>query len=467
MFYNPPGFTPGSPFGASRRIDGGKPHGGLDYRGAAGTPVPAALGGKVIYSGLFSNYGYVVGIQDASGNYELYAHLDSAGLPAVGTTVNAGDSIGQVGSLALDRSVGALVEAPHLHFEVIMAGHWGAKSSQVQWRADPATYDPNNPIFGVAPPPLPTTNTVAAKSKNPDVMALSAVDLNSPVWEYVGEDDSKLNYVNSSTGQQLKVAVDQSASTTSNNTIRFIYELYDATGALTGKRIVTGNFNPGTQVFNPLRSEFYDHNGKLVEVRKEAALAVETPFDFAASDISGNSVDLNYVDGVDTATRGIAQVSLQSDDADFVVNDDGTIGVDGSREKVTFGGNGAAAGSASSTIGLDTFSIDTSAMSGTILTAGSASGGAMELTSHGISSSATPVLTVLRDTDSGSGQPIERLVLSSGADTLKVDAGANLKAIREIDGGDNPEGLKDILDLSSYGAKLEIIEPVPEIWTGR
>lgn len=77
MFYNPPGFTIGSPFGANRAIDGGKPHGGQDYIAPAGTKVPAALSGTVTFVGALTGYGEVVGVQDALGNYELYAHLDN------------------------------------------------------------------------------------------------------------------------------------------------------------------------------------------------------------------------------------------------------------------------------------------------------------------------------------------------------------------------------------------------------
>jgi Ca2+-binding RTX toxin-like protein len=87
------------------------------------------------------------------------------------------------------------------------------------------------------------------------------------------------------------------------------------------------------------------------------------------------------------------------------------------------------------------------------------SGGIVDLDSQGAASSSSsraPFLLIKRGDEVDTLHSIERIVLSGGADTLRVDAGANLVGIQEIDAGANPAGTQDTLDLSAYSGKLEL-----------
>ncbi|HML23571.1 MAG TPA: peptidoglycan DD-metalloendopeptidase family protein [Aggregatilinea sp.] len=85
-------------------------HGGIDLAVPAGTPVFAAGGGTVIFSGWSTwGYGYTVVIAHG-GTLTLYGHLNGA-FVSCGEVVTAGQNIAVTGSTG--RSSG-----PHLHFEI-------------------------------------------------------------------------------------------------------------------------------------------------------------------------------------------------------------------------------------------------------------------------------------------------------------------------------------------------------------
>ncbi len=87
-------------------------HSGTDMAAPAGTPVPAAAGGKVIFAKeTKGGYGNRVVIEHPDGSQSSYSHLQGFNV-AEGQTVGAGATIGRVGSTG--RSTG-----PHLHFEVL------------------------------------------------------------------------------------------------------------------------------------------------------------------------------------------------------------------------------------------------------------------------------------------------------------------------------------------------------------
>lgn len=114
--YNPgPRFRPSSPYG--RRADplaGEKNefHAGQDFSAPAGTPIPAATPGRVIYSGPNAGFGNAVVVKNNSGGYSLYGHMQDGERAALGQRVWAGDILGSVGSTG--RSTGN-----HLHYSVI------------------------------------------------------------------------------------------------------------------------------------------------------------------------------------------------------------------------------------------------------------------------------------------------------------------------------------------------------------
>jgi murein DD-endopeptidase MepM/ murein hydrolase activator NlpD len=97
-------------------------HRGTDFASPAGTPVQAALGGRVIAAGWHGGYGRAVRIAHADGSTTLYAHLSAIEVNS-GQAVPQGAVVGMVGTTGL-------ATGPHLHFE---------------WQKDGATL---RPAFG-------------------------------------------------------------------------------------------------------------------------------------------------------------------------------------------------------------------------------------------------------------------------------------------------------------------------------
>ncbi|WP_315674820.1 M23 family metallopeptidase [Clostridium sp. 19966] len=92
----------------------GKMHQGVDIAADLGTPIKAALDGKVIYSSWMEGYGNTIELQHQGEVVTLYGHC-SKRIADLGQYVKKGDVIGLVGSTG--RSTG-----PHLHFEVRING---------------------------------------------------------------------------------------------------------------------------------------------------------------------------------------------------------------------------------------------------------------------------------------------------------------------------------------------------------
>ncbi|MBI5236685.1 MAG: M23 family metallopeptidase [Deltaproteobacteria bacterium] len=93
-----------------------RPHHGIDYSAPTGTPVEAAGGGKVVYSGWKSGYGNYVEIKHNNGYVTAYGHFSKIkqGVRS-GAKVDQGDIIGYVGSTGISTG-------PHLHYEIRVNG---------------------------------------------------------------------------------------------------------------------------------------------------------------------------------------------------------------------------------------------------------------------------------------------------------------------------------------------------------
>lgn len=85
-------------------------HAGVDLAASRGTPIMAAQGGTVIYSGWLQGYGKLVVIRHPNGYSTRYGHCSSIRV-STGQTVRGGQVIGGVGATGT-------ATGNHLHFEV-------------------------------------------------------------------------------------------------------------------------------------------------------------------------------------------------------------------------------------------------------------------------------------------------------------------------------------------------------------
>ncbi|MDR1931039.1 MAG: M23 family metallopeptidase [Treponema sp.] len=98
-----------SPFGGGRSF-----HNGLDIAAPTGTPIRAAMAGRVSAVGYDNTFGNFVVITHQGGYRTLYGHMDIYRVKS-GAYVNAGDLIGDVGNTGLSTG-------PHVHFTVYQNG---------------------------------------------------------------------------------------------------------------------------------------------------------------------------------------------------------------------------------------------------------------------------------------------------------------------------------------------------------
>jgi murein DD-endopeptidase MepM/ murein hydrolase activator NlpD len=88
-----------------------RPHRGVDYAAATGTPIKASGDGKVIWRGTKGGYGRTIILQHAGIYTTLYAHMSKYNSKVrKGSRVKQGQVIGYIGS-------SGLVTGPHLHYE--------------------------------------------------------------------------------------------------------------------------------------------------------------------------------------------------------------------------------------------------------------------------------------------------------------------------------------------------------------
>jgi murein DD-endopeptidase MepM/ murein hydrolase activator NlpD len=109
-------------------------HAGRDLAAPEGTPVVAALSGRVVSSGLAGGYGLAVEIEhEGPRRRTLYGHLSELYVKE-GERVRQGEVIGRVGSTGLSSG-------PHLHFELRLPQEGG-------WVAtDPGDLDPGGTMI--------------------------------------------------------------------------------------------------------------------------------------------------------------------------------------------------------------------------------------------------------------------------------------------------------------------------------
>lgn len=91
-----------------------KHHGALDLAAASGTPVKAAMDGRVAKAGVNPVYGKFIILTHGQGFQTMYAHLNTVSVKE-GAFTGQGNKIGEVGSTGYSTG-------PHLHFAVFKNG---------------------------------------------------------------------------------------------------------------------------------------------------------------------------------------------------------------------------------------------------------------------------------------------------------------------------------------------------------
>jgi murein DD-endopeptidase MepM/ murein hydrolase activator NlpD len=104
-----------------------RPHHGVDYVAAAGTPVSATADGTVVSVGYQGDYGKLVVIAHRNGYKTFYGHLSRIKSDLrQGAQVKQSDVVGNVGSTGLSTG-------PHLHYEIRQGG---ARINPLRFKVD-------------------------------------------------------------------------------------------------------------------------------------------------------------------------------------------------------------------------------------------------------------------------------------------------------------------------------------------
>jgi murein DD-endopeptidase MepM/ murein hydrolase activator NlpD len=134
-------------------------HSGRDFAAPEGTPVVAALSGRVVSSGDAGGYGLAIELEHESPlRRTLYGHLSELYVKE-GDRVRQGEVIGRVGSTGLSTG-------PHLHFELRLPQNGG-------WVAtDPGDMEPAGVLAAMGLPAQPNPNPTGFSVHQPDAVAL-------------------------------------------------------------------------------------------------------------------------------------------------------------------------------------------------------------------------------------------------------------------------------------------------------
>jgi murein DD-endopeptidase MepM/ murein hydrolase activator NlpD len=95
-----------------------RPHNGVDWAAPIGTPIFAAGNGTILKAGWDSGYGRRVEIEHVNGYVTTYNHMSRFGRGVTeGAHINQGQIVGYLGA-------SGLATGPHLHYEVVVNGHF-------------------------------------------------------------------------------------------------------------------------------------------------------------------------------------------------------------------------------------------------------------------------------------------------------------------------------------------------------
>ncbi len=94
-------------------------HNGIDFIGSKGNDIAAVADGKVVNVYTDDFLGTVAEIDHGNGMLCRYCGLTQGSTPPVNTSVKAGDRIGSLGEIPIEKN-----EDAHLHFEVLIDGEF-------------------------------------------------------------------------------------------------------------------------------------------------------------------------------------------------------------------------------------------------------------------------------------------------------------------------------------------------------
>ncbi len=136
-----------------------RPHYGVDYAAATGTPVVAAGGGRVIFKGWQNQYGYTIIIRHNHGYQTYYGHLSrfAKGVKK-NSLVEQNQVIGYVGSTGLSTG-------PHLDYRVKHNGRYINPLSMNPPSTNPISDELLADFYGIRDDILLTMNSYSADDK--------------------------------------------------------------------------------------------------------------------------------------------------------------------------------------------------------------------------------------------------------------------------------------------------------------
>ncbi|MCD5360713.1 M23 family metallopeptidase [Chromobacterium aquaticum] len=162
-------------------------HRGQDWAAPAGTDIPAAEAGKVVFKGNMNGYGNTVILEhNLNGKVvqTLYAHMQKPSPLKVGDTVKKGQSVGPVGNTG-NRSKGN-----HVHFEILE----DRKSGDGTIKKGHASTDPRKfsfPDHGPKPTANSTKEAEGGVTQIVSSIADKATELSKGVLGYWGQENKE------------------------------------------------------------------------------------------------------------------------------------------------------------------------------------------------------------------------------------------------------------------------------------
>jgi hypothetical protein len=285
--------------------------------------VPAASSGEVVYSGDNKNGGFGKAViiestgADGAVYYTLYGHLNGVAMPALGQTVMAGDTIGEVGSTG--NSTGS-----HLHFELLDgdtpvnpagSGPLNFVASNPAYVLNPNTFTDWNggaPYGSAQPDQTVDTGPQDAIGQTPDSSG------SETAGAILG--DNLLAFTDSPIFSPEGIQVGE-ICTYSDGTIATYSYVFDGSGNIIGDAWAASSGYSGADTRGPGGNSSgvtYNASGSLVSVYTNVAQVL--------GNISQNSIDYNAAGQITTSSADVSDSNGNGISQTLLTNNWGTNG---------------------------------------------------------------------------------------------------------------------------------------------